>query len=87
MAKNSFNVAEAKQKLADLLGRVAFGHETIIITRRGRPMAKLVPVDSLGTNAHLARAKGWLDDDDPFFANIEAIVKSRTGVKLRPGRE
>ncbi len=40
----SLNVAEAKKRLSDLLGRVAEGGETILITRRGKPMAKLVPV-------------------------------------------
>jgi len=39
----SLNVAEAKKQFSDLLGRVAYGGETIVITRRGKPMAKLVP--------------------------------------------
>ena len=40
----SLNVAEAKKRFSDLLGRVAYGGETILITRRGKPMAKMVPV-------------------------------------------
>ncbi len=40
----SLNVAEAKKRFSDLLGRVAYGGETILITRRGKPMAKLVPL-------------------------------------------
>lgn len=39
----SLNVTEAKKQFSDLLGRVAYGGETIVITRRGKPMAKLVP--------------------------------------------
>ncbi len=42
----SLNVAEAKKQFSDLLGRVAYGGETIVITRRGKPMAKLVPPDA-----------------------------------------
>ena len=34
---------EAKTKLAELLDRVEAG-ETVVITRRGRPVAQLVPV-------------------------------------------
>jgi prevent-host-death family protein len=34
---------EAKTKLAELLDRVEAG-ETLVITRRGRPVAQLVPV-------------------------------------------
>jgi len=44
----SVNVAEAKQRLSDLLGRVAYGRETVLITRRVRPMARLVPPDETG---------------------------------------
>jgi prevent-host-death family protein len=42
----SLNVADAKKQFSDLLGRVAYGGETILITRRGKPMAKLVPADT-----------------------------------------
>jgi len=28
-------------------------------------MARLVPADEIDT--HLSNAKGWLEDDDPFF--------------------
>jgi prevent-host-death family protein len=35
---------EAKNKLSELLERAEHGEE-IVITRRGRPVAKLVPVD------------------------------------------
>ena len=51
----SLNVAEAKKRFSDLLGRVAFGGETILITRRGKPMAKLVPlVDKEAESASVA---------------------------------
>jgi prevent-host-death family protein len=70
------NVAEAKRRFSDLLGRVAYGGETILITRRGRPMAKLVPAGREEAG-HLAEVRGWLDDDDSFFAEIEAIVAGR----------
>ena len=70
------NVAEAKKRLSDLLGRVAYGKETIVITRRGRPMAKLVPATAEADHG-LADVKGWLDDDDPFFKVVDEIVASR----------
>ncbi len=58
----SLNVAEAKKRFSDLLGRVAYGGETILITRRGKPMAKLVPlVDQEADGASVAgrgRRKG-----------------------------
>src|SRR5262245_8693448 len=44
-APTTVNVAEAKRRLSELVGRVAFGGARVLITRRGRPMAKLVPPD------------------------------------------
>jgi len=43
--QKSVSVAAAKTHLSELLGRVAYGGETVVITRRGRPMAKLVPAE------------------------------------------
>ncbi len=51
----SLNVAEAKRRFSDLLGRVADGGETILITRRGKPMAKLVPVAQAEHDVEAAR--------------------------------
>ena len=69
-------VAEAKRWLSELLGRVAYRGETITIVKRGRPMARLVPVRDPGAG-HLAQVKGWLDDDDPFPAVMDEIVSAR----------
>ncbi|HUO85637.1 MAG TPA: type II toxin-antitoxin system prevent-host-death family antitoxin [Thermoanaerobaculia bacterium] len=80
MAKSSeqrLNVAEAKRQLSDLLGRVAYAGETILITRRGRPMARLVPPGEPPPGTGLASVDGWLDDDDPFLDAIAEIVSAR----------
>jgi prevent-host-death family protein len=36
---------EARQKFADLLGRVGYGKEVAIVERSGKPMVALIPVD------------------------------------------
>lgn len=36
---------EARRNFADILNEVGFGGEQILITRHGKPVAKLVPVD------------------------------------------
>lgn len=77
MKTTSVSVAEAKQHLSDLLGRVAYGKETITITRRGKPMAKLVPVGRATSQPHIADAQGWLEEDDVYFKAIEEIVADR----------
>lgn len=75
----SVNVAEAKRRLSDLLGRVAYGGETVLITRRGRPMARLVPPVSTGASEGLAEVQGWLRNEDPFFGRVDEVVAARAG--------
>lgn len=81
MKKISVSVAEAKRDFSELLGRVAYGKETITITRHGKPMAVLAPP---ATSEGLASVKGWLDDDDPFFKDVERIVRARKKHGVRP---
>jgi len=83
MKKISVSVAEAKRDFSELLGRVAYGKETITITRHGKPMAILAPP---ATSEGLASVKGWLDDKDPFFAEIERVVGARKKHRVRPIR-
>ena len=71
------NVAEAKRQFSDLLGRVAYRGETVVITRRGKPMAKLVPPAFQEDAGHLGNVKGWLDEDDPYFTTLDEIVAAR----------
>lgn len=80
--KARVNVAEAKRSFSELLGRVAYGHESITILKRGRPMARLVPVDPQARRP-LADFKGWLSDDDPFFEAMDRILAER---HARPAR-
>jgi prevent-host-death family protein len=77
------SVADAKRHLSECLARVAFGGETILITRRGRPMARLVPVNAEGDAGRPAGIRGWLDDDDPFFDIVDDIVAQRVAKRPR----
>jgi prevent-host-death family protein len=76
--ESKINVADAKRAFSDLLGRVAYGRETIVITRRGRPMAKLVPIrEQQQQGNELVHVKGWLDEDDAYFEIVDEIVADR----------
>lgn len=76
-------VAQAKAQFSELIGDVAHAGRSVLITKRGRPMAKLVPVDAQA-RPHLAKVKGWLDKSDPFFEAVDAIVAARAQHKPRP---
>lgn len=71
MKKVTVSAAKAKREFAELLARVAYGKETITITRHGKPMAILAPAV---TSEGLATVKGWLEDSDPFLKEIQRIV-------------
>jgi prevent-host-death family protein len=71
------NVSEAKDRFSDLLGRVVQGGETVLITQEGKPVAKLVPASEEDEPDHLVNVKGWLEEDDPFFAAMDEIVEAR----------
>jgi prevent-host-death family protein len=75
MDEISINVAEAKKRFSELIGQVAYGKMRLLITKRGKPMARLIPIDE--TARHVVDAQGWLDNDDPFFAAIDRIVEDR----------
>lgn len=79
----ALNVAEVKQRLSELIARVAYGSETVLITRRGRPMATLAPCRAAEGEPHLADVKGWLDDTNPFFAAVDDVVASRANHRPR----
>ena len=81
------SVADAKRQFSHLLGRVAYGKERITIVRHGRPMAQLVPAGEEAARLRLADARGWLEGDDPFFAEIERIVEARRKHRPRVSKE
>ena len=75
MNEQTISIAEAKKHFSELLGKVAYGKEQILITKRGKPMARLIPADR--EEKHLATAKGWLNEGDTFLKTIDHIVQTR----------
>jgi prevent-host-death family protein len=75
MNEYRINLAEAKKHFSELIGKVAYGNERILITKRGKPMARLIPAEQ--STRHLGDVEGWLDEDDPFFDEINQIIQDR----------
>jgi prevent-host-death family protein len=61
---------DLRQHGSDIVNRVAFGREEIVLTRRGKPVAALVPVETL---AALKR----LEDRDDLVAGEAALEDAR----------
>ncbi len=72
------NVHEAKTHLSQLLAAVAEGEE-VVIARRGKPVARLVPTEGRRGKRELgwARGKIWIADDfnDPLPADF--LIRKR----------
>jgi prevent-host-death family protein len=74
----SFSTADIKARLSEMIGKVIYGHERLIVLRRGKPVAALVSLqdlqrlealDGIGAeqpDAHpIMRAfGGWAERDD-----------------------
>jgi antitoxin Phd len=43
----TISTAEARKNFADIVNKVAYGNEPIVLTRRGRGIAALVSIDEL----------------------------------------
>jgi len=41
------DTSQVKAQLSEFIGRVAFGHERVLVLRRGKPVAALVSVEDL----------------------------------------
>lgn len=54
-AVTAVTVADARSGLAELLNRVAYGKERLVITRHGREIAAIVPVEDLQLANRLRR--------------------------------
>ena len=78
---SAVTVADARGGLAELLNRVAYGKERLVITRHGREIAALVPVEDL----HLAnRLRRFVARKDVARALEEVDAgKSASWEKLR----
>ena len=74
----ALSIAEIRRGFADVIERVEGSKERLIITRRNKPVAALVPMDDA---ALLER----LEDDLDLLEAIEAIkdYESAGGVSLR----
>ena len=47
MTTTSINTADAKEQFSELINRVAHNNERIVLTRRGKDIAAIVPLEDL----------------------------------------
>jgi prevent-host-death family protein len=47
MAAKTLSSSQAREELPELLNRAAFGAERVIVSRRGKPLAAIIPIRDL----------------------------------------
>lgn len=91
MMTEVLGVAETKRRFAELIDRVLDG-ERVIVTRRGRPVAALVPpsdaaVREPATHIGLAACAGAMADWRELDETMAEVVASRASAGQRPAPE
>lgn len=79
------NIYEAKAQLSRLVERAAAGEE-IVIARRGKPVAKLVPLESLPTKRQFGRLKGLISIPDDFDAPLPSRASTARTTRVSYAR-
>ena len=70
------NVSKAREDFPDLVNRAAYGKQRTIVSRRGRDLAALIPIEDLRLLERLAREEmDRIDLEDARTALAEAEEK------------
>ena len=78
MTEMRVSIGRVKRDISDLVNRVAYGRERIVLTSRGKPKAAIVSMDDLECleqeeiGKSLARWGSWLAESDRLAADIMA---------------
>lgn len=75
--RKTISAAEARRRFSTILGEVAFGHKEYIVTRKGRPMVRIVHIESADERHNLGDVEGWLEEEDPFFEVMKKVECAR----------
>jgi prevent-host-death family protein len=86
------STAEARDRFSEVLNRAAFGKERVVLTRRGKPLAAVVPIEdvealeAMEDAADIAEARiryeEWERDGRPGISLEE--LAARHGIDLIP---
>jgi len=81
VTKTRVSIGQVKRDISELVNRVAYGGERIVLTSRGKPKAAIVSMEDYGrlerqnVNGALARWEAWLTESQ----NLTADVLARRG--------
>lgn len=70
----TITTGEARIQFADLINKAAFGKENIIVTRRGKKIAAIVPIETLELLDKM--------ENESDIREAKAVLKEKGGIKL-----
>lgn len=84
--EHAISATTLARSLGDVLARVRYRHDSFVIERNGTPVARVVPVESAGSQATLAEAlTAWCEAAaDPAFADDLERVGSADRAPANP---
>jgi len=69
------SVSEARDTFAELINRAAYGHERVLVARRGRAIAAIVPIEDIELLEHV-------EDEQDLTAALEALADPENTVSI-----
>lgn len=66
------SIAEAREQFSEAINRAAYGKERIIVTRRGKPLAAIVPIEDMEA---MEATEDRIDLEEAAKARAEAKEK------------
>ena len=82
----TISITEARDDFADVMNRVAYGHERVLVERRGRSLAAIIPAEDLRIleaiedEIDIAEARAALADPGNATPRRWDDVKARLGL-------
>ena len=74
MSKKTYSVSEFKAKSLGLLDRVARNHESIIVTKRGKPIARVIPIGEQNQKPKPGKLEGTLLSEEDIVIPLGAKI-------------
>lgn len=75
----NINAAEFKAKCLKLIDEVAATHEPLVITKRGKPVAKLVPIENEVPASMFGYMKGTVTIFGDIVAPLDEVWSAESG--------
>jgi prevent-host-death family protein len=74
-ATGHVSVSEAREDFAELVNRAAYGHERVLVSRRGRTIAAIVPIEDI-------ELLELLEDEQDLAAARAALADPENAVSI-----